>query len=133
MNLLLKKTRAINKLLQKSAGHTVDFNEVANVLSDSIGASIYILDRRGKVLGYTYLKGWTCDIMKDIVEGLGGFPEDYDDVLDIGGLSLQLIFPDGSTYRVPWVYASDEFNCDGSGAGPSEIEALSGSVTITLS
>ena len=67
-------------------------------------------------------------------EGLfGGFPEDYDDVLDIGGLSLQLIFPDGSTYRVPWVYASDEFNCDGSGAGPSEIEALSGSVTITLS
>ena len=81
MNLLLKKTRAINKLLQKSAGHTVDFNEVANVLSDNIGASIYILDRRGKVLGYTYLKGWTCDIMKDIVEGLGGFPEDYNENL----------------------------------------------------
>lgn len=81
MRELLEKTRAINKLLQKSAGHTVDFNEVANVLSDNIGASIYILDRHGKVLGYTYLKGWTCDIMKDIVEGHGGFPEDYNENL----------------------------------------------------
>jgi len=81
MRVLLEKTRDINKLLQKSAGHTVDFNEVANVLSENIGASIYILDRYGKVLGYAYLKGWTCDIMKDIVEGTGGFPEDYNENL----------------------------------------------------
>lgn len=81
MRELLEKTRTINKLLQKSAGHTVDFNEVANVLSENINASIYILDRRGKVLGYTYLKGWACDVMKDIVEGHGGFPEDYNENL----------------------------------------------------
>jgi transcriptional pleiotropic repressor len=81
MRALLEKTRAINKILQKSAGYTVDFNEVANVLSENIGASIYILDRKGKVFGYTYLKGWTCEIMKDIVEGQGGFPEDYNESL----------------------------------------------------
>ncbi|HOV78746.1 MAG TPA: GTP-sensing pleiotropic transcriptional regulator CodY [Bacillota bacterium] len=81
MRVLLDKTRAINKLLQKSAGHTVDFNEIAEVLSENIGASIYIIDRHGKVLGYAYLKGWTCDIMKDMVEGLGGFPEDYNENL----------------------------------------------------
>ena len=81
MRALLEKTRAINKLLQKSAGHNVDFNEVAEVLSENIGASIYILDRKGRVFGYTYLKGWTCDIMKDIVEGQGGFPEDYNESL----------------------------------------------------
>ncbi|NPV72265.1 MAG: GTP-sensing pleiotropic transcriptional regulator CodY [Pelotomaculum sp.] len=81
MRALLDKTRAINRLLQKSAGHIVDFNEVANVLSENIGASIYILDRRGKVLGHAYLKGWTCDVMKDIVEGCGGFPEEYNEYL----------------------------------------------------
>lgn len=78
---LLEKTRSINKLLQKSAGHTVNFNEIANVLSENIESSIYILDRFGKVLGHTYLKGWTCDIMKDIVEGHGVFPEDYNENL----------------------------------------------------
>ena len=82
MRVLLEKTRDINKILQKSAGTTtVDFNEVADVLSENIGASIYILDQKGKVLGYSYLKGWTCDTMKDIVEGHGGFPEDYNENL----------------------------------------------------
>ncbi len=82
MRKLLEKTRAINMLLQKSAGQTVNFDEVAEVLSENIaGSSIYILDQTGKVLGYAYLKGWTCDIMKDIVEERGGFPEDYNDNL----------------------------------------------------
>lgn len=81
MRALLERTRSINKLLQKSAGNTVDFDEVASVLSDNIEASIYICDRSGKVLGYAYLKDLTCDIMKDIVEGKGGFPEDYNDAL----------------------------------------------------
>jgi transcriptional pleiotropic repressor len=82
MRVLLEKTRDINKILQKSAGNTtVDFNEVADVLSENIGASIYILDRDGKVLGFSYLEGWACDIMKDIVEGRGGFPEDYNENL----------------------------------------------------
>ena len=82
MRVLLEKTRDINKILQKSAGNTsVDFTEVAVVLSENIGASIYILDREGRVLGYSYLKGWNCDIMRDIVEGRGGFPEDYNENL----------------------------------------------------
>jgi transcriptional pleiotropic repressor len=57
MRVLLEKTRDINKILQNSAGNTtVDFNEVADVLSENIGASIYILDRNGKVLGIHILK-----------------------------------------------------------------------------
>ncbi len=81
MRALLEKTRSINKLLQKSAGYTVNFNEVAAVLSENIGSSIYILDQEGKVLGFTYMKGLTCDIMKDIVEGRGSFPEEYNENL----------------------------------------------------
>jgi len=81
MYALLGKTRAINKLLQKSAGHTVDFNEVAKVLSENINSSLYILDKCGKILGYSYLKGLTCDIMRDLVESRGEFPEDYNENL----------------------------------------------------
>ena len=78
---LLEKTRTINKLLQKSAGYPVDFREIAAILSESIGGSVYVIDRRGKTLGYSYLKGFTCDVMRDIVESPEGFPADYNESL----------------------------------------------------
>ncbi|CAM3378994.1 GTP-sensing pleiotropic transcriptional regulator CodY [Hydrogenibacillus schlegelii] len=49
---LLHKTRKINRLLQKSAGQSVNFTEMAEVLRDAIGANVYVLSRKGKVLGY---------------------------------------------------------------------------------
>jgi len=81
MHNLLEKTRAINKLLLKSVGHAINFNVVAKNLSENINASIYILDVHGKILGYAYIKGLVCDIMKEIVEGHGGFPKDYNENL----------------------------------------------------
>jgi transcriptional pleiotropic repressor len=77
MHELLGKTRELNKLILNSLEHGVDFNCVASVLSKSINASVYILDKKGKVLGYTYLEGWSCDIMREIVEYQGGFPSEY--------------------------------------------------------
>ncbi len=81
MRALLDKTRSINKLLQKSAGYPVDYKEIAAILSENIGCSVYIIDRRGKTLGYQYLKGFTCEIMRDIVESPEGFPEDFNESL----------------------------------------------------
>ena len=78
---LLEKTRSINRLLQKSAGYPVDFKEIAAILSENIGCSVYIIDRRGKALGYSYLKGFICEVMQDIVESLAGFPEEYNENL----------------------------------------------------
>lgn len=74
---LLEKVRSINRVLQKSAGYPVDFKEIAAILSENIECSIYILDRRGKILGYSYLKGFVCEVMEDIVESPTGFPEEY--------------------------------------------------------
>lgn len=81
MRSLLEKTRSINKLLQKSAGYPVDYKEIAAILSDNIECSVYIIDRRGKPLGYNYLKGFTCEIMQEFVESPAGFPEEYNDYL----------------------------------------------------
>jgi len=81
MRTLLEKTRSINKLLQKSAGYPVDYKEIAAILSENIECSVYIIDRRGKALGYSYLKGFTCDVMREYVESPEGFPEDYNENL----------------------------------------------------
>lgn len=48
---LLTKTRRLNKLLQKAAGTSVNFMEMAEVLRDIVGANIYVVSRRGKILG----------------------------------------------------------------------------------
>lgn len=81
MKVLLEKTRAINKLLQRSAGHPVDFQEMASVLTENIGANTYILGRKGKVLGHSFMDKFACDIIKDIVESAERFPEDYNEQL----------------------------------------------------
>ena len=50
---LLEKTRTINTLLQESAGKPIDFMRIGATLSDIIQANIFIVNRSGKLLGYT--------------------------------------------------------------------------------
>lgn len=51
MKTLLERTRRINRLLQKSAGSAVDFNEMAHVLAELLNADVYVASRKGKLLG----------------------------------------------------------------------------------
>lgn len=76
MKSLLEKTRLINKLLQKSAGLPVDFNEMTGVLSEIIDANVYITDKEGAILGYSLRRGYQCDIMCDVVLKKERFPEE---------------------------------------------------------
>jgi transcriptional pleiotropic repressor len=80
-NNLLEKARAINKLLQKAAGHPVDFQEMADTLTANIEANTYIIGRRGKILGYAFMDKFTCSIMKEIVHNAERFPEGYNESL----------------------------------------------------
>ena len=81
MKVLLEKTRTVNKLLQKSAGNPVEFTEMANVLSDLIDCNIYIVGRRGKILGYAFMDGFNCPTIEDIVTKAERFPESYNEDL----------------------------------------------------
>jgi len=76
MNSLLEKTRLINKLLQKSAGLPVDFNDMTGVLSEIIDANVYIADTEGEILGYSLGRGYKCDTMCEVVLNKERFPED---------------------------------------------------------
>ncbi|WP_026485926.1 GTP-sensing pleiotropic transcriptional regulator CodY [Caldanaerobius polysaccharolyticus] len=51
MSDLLEKTRKVNRILQKSGGQPVDFNDIARILSEVLDANVYITSRRGKILG----------------------------------------------------------------------------------
>ncbi|KXS45248.1 MULTISPECIES: GTP-sensing pleiotropic transcriptional regulator CodY [unclassified Candidatus Frackibacter] len=84
MEALLEETRKINKLLQKSAIHPVDFAEMAKVLSKSIKANVYVVSRKGKILGHALINEFECDLMIEEVINEGKFPEDYNQwILDI--------------------------------------------------
>lgn len=73
---LLSKTRRINRLLQKSAGYAVDFDEMAQVLSDVIDANVFVVSRKGKLLGYAIAQEIDNErIRKMLVERR--LPEDY--------------------------------------------------------
>lgn len=73
---LLSKIRRINRLLQKTAGHPVNFMEMAEVLSTVIEANTFILSRKGKILGYAIAQQVNNDrIVKMLQEKR--FPVEY--------------------------------------------------------
>jgi transcriptional pleiotropic repressor len=75
---LLDKTRKINSMLQKAAGRRrpVNFKEMAETLSDVIEANIYIVSRRGKLLGLAINQKIENERMKQMFEDRQ-FPEEY--------------------------------------------------------
>lgn len=77
---LLSKTRKINALLQKSAGKPVNFKEMSETLSEVINANIFIVSRRGKLLGYALHQNIENERMKKMLEERQ-FPEDYTNIL----------------------------------------------------
>jgi len=78
---LLEKTRRINKLLQRSAGYPVDFNEVCQTLGSVLNANAYVASKKGKVLGYYLMEDYDCDAVRYEVIEERMFPKHYNDKL----------------------------------------------------
>ncbi|WP_124563659.1 GTP-sensing pleiotropic transcriptional regulator CodY [Ectobacillus antri] len=73
---LLERTRKINALLQQAAGKPVNFREMADTLCEAIEANVFIVSRRGKLLGYQVHEQIENDRMKKMFEERQ-FPEEY--------------------------------------------------------
>ena len=73
---LLSKTRKINAMLQKATGKSVNFKEMAETLSDVINSNIFVVSRRGKLLGFSVNQQIENDRMKKMLEDRQ-FPEEY--------------------------------------------------------
>lgn len=76
---LLEKTRRINKLLQ--TGDKVEFNAIAKLLKEVIGANTYIVGRKGGVKGYALIHEFECEIMREQVLDKKKFPAEYLDFI----------------------------------------------------
>ena len=75
MTTLLEKTRKINRLLQKS--EKVDYKEISKLMSDIMGSNVYIISRKGEILGCSLLEEFTCDLIVQKVINQGAFTERY--------------------------------------------------------
>ncbi|TCT26779.1 transcriptional pleiotropic repressor [Melghiribacillus thermohalophilus] len=72
---LLERARTINAMLQKTS-KSVDFNDMSATLRDVISANIFILSRRGKLLGFAIKQEIENERMKRMLEERQ-FPEEY--------------------------------------------------------
>ena len=91
MKSLLEKTRDINKLIQKAAGHPISFIEMAETLSKNVDTNVYIIGRKGRVLGHAFAEGFYCPTMDDIVKLDSQFPEVYnDELLSVGETKVNI-------------------------------------------
>ncbi|MBC2578931.1 GTP-sensing pleiotropic transcriptional regulator CodY [Clostridium sp. DJ247] len=81
MTSLLNKTRMLNKILQKSGTEPVVFDDICKLLSDVLTCNVYIISRKGKILGHNFSSGFECDIIKDKVLNEMRFPEQYNNKL----------------------------------------------------
>ena len=73
MQNLLQKTRGLNKILQRSAGQPVDFSQVAEVLQEIISSDVFVLSRKGKILGKS------VTVSSDLPET--DFPQEFNQAL----------------------------------------------------
>ena len=69
---LLDKTRKIGKLLHNSNSGKVVFNDICRVLCDILSSNMFVISKKGKVLGIGESEG--VDSLSDmLVESVGSF------------------------------------------------------------
>lgn len=73
---LLSKTRKINSMLQATAGKPVNFREMADTLGNIIESNVFIVSRKGKLLGISVQQRIENERVKKMFEERQ-FPEDY--------------------------------------------------------
>lgn len=74
---LLEKVRKVNKVLQTTGHQPIPFNELCRIISEVLNANVYIISRKGRVLGYSLCRPMECDIIKNEVLVDKKFPDDY--------------------------------------------------------
>ncbi|SIS37670.1 GTP-sensing pleiotropic transcriptional regulator CodY [Salimicrobium flavidum] len=77
---LLERTRKINAMLQTTTGKSVDFNDMSATLRDVIGANIFVVSRRGKLLGFSIKQEMENERMKSMLSNRQ-FPQEYTESL----------------------------------------------------
>lgn len=81
MSTLLSKTRMLNKILQKTGAEPVVFDDICSLLGEVLSCNVYIISRKGKILGYNLSSGFECDVIKEDIVANMKFPDFYNSKL----------------------------------------------------
>ncbi|WCK53290.1 GTP-sensing pleiotropic transcriptional regulator CodY [Aneurinibacillus sp. Ricciae_BoGa-3] len=73
---LLQRIRKINRILQLSSGHDIRFSEMADRLGEVLEANIYILSKKGKLLGVSSEANIPNERMEKYIRDRK-FPDEY--------------------------------------------------------
>lgn len=69
---LLDKTRKINKLLHNNSSQKVVFNDICKVMSDILVSNVFVISRKGKVLGVSIIE--EVEEIKELIQDeVGGY------------------------------------------------------------
>jgi len=63
---LLTKTRTLNRMLQRAAGKMLSFREMAEVLCSTMQANVFVVSRRGKILGCAAVDVYDHDFIRSL-------------------------------------------------------------------
>ncbi|RJX40807.1 GTP-sensing pleiotropic transcriptional regulator CodY [Paenibacillus pinisoli] len=63
---LLNKTRTLNRLLQRAAGKALSFREMAEVLCSTVQSNVFVVSRKGKILGCAAVDVYDHDFIRNL-------------------------------------------------------------------
>ena len=78
---LLDKIRKMNWVLQESTSGAFSFNDLCAILSELEDANVYVVNKRGKVLGVHYKIEAESAAIVDPETGIEKFPSEYSEAL----------------------------------------------------
>lgn len=78
---LLNKTRKLNKILQKSGTDPVVFDDICHILSEELESDVYVVSRRGKILGFNLRNAFTTTDEFAYIMNEKRFNDAYNDIL----------------------------------------------------
>ncbi|MDR1579943.1 MAG: GTP-sensing pleiotropic transcriptional regulator CodY [Synergistaceae bacterium] len=88
MNDLLEKTRQVSRVLQNRIDNRMpDYPRLARLLTDLSAANVYLINREGRILGYSWTSQYDCEIMKELLK-IGCMPEKYVEKLNMARESV---------------------------------------------
>ncbi|RCW50111.1 GTP-sensing pleiotropic transcriptional regulator CodY [Paenibacillus prosopidis] len=73
---LLTKTRTLNRLLQRAAGKALSFREMAEVLCTTIQTNVFVVSRKGKILGCAAVDVYDHDFIRSLSAEELRFPQE---------------------------------------------------------
>jgi transcriptional pleiotropic repressor len=85
---LLEKTRVVSRVLQNRASNRLpDYQRLAKLLTDLSTANVYIINREGRILGYSWVSEYDCSIMEELLIQ-NTMPENYVDKINMARESV---------------------------------------------